>query len=67
MKMIKVRMKIGTHSATYVQVYKKDFPIQVHKRITIKERYGGCWQKETVIVDLIKIVSGEPLYFAARF
>lgn len=63
---MKIRIKIGTMPASYMHVcFKRTLPA-IGDKIQIKHA-NHSWEKaEPIIIDGIKVIDGEVLYFAYR-
>lgn len=64
---MEIYIKIGTHPATYMQVVHMRKPPAIGDSICVKEDDKPGTKPHSVLIDDIKTVHGQVLYFAARF
>lgn len=63
---MKIRIKIGTMPVQYIHVCRKRIEPKMGERIQVKSDNQAWVSSESVIIDDIKIINGEKLYFAYR-
>lgn len=64
---MKIYIKIGTHPAQHMYVCRKVKPPIVGETINVKRETESWWPTHRVLIDDIKEVHGQTLYFAAGF
>jgi len=63
---MKIRVKIGTHPAEYMHVYRAKPVPYIGQPVKLKESNKPSVDVEPVVINDIQIISGEVLFFAER-